>query len=107
MNFTFALLLLSAQPQVESDGNIWPQHEAVELCIQEKMTPRECAILVKGIEWREMAIQRTHQLAQCEETFSRINAAPAPSLWDHIPSILVVAGAALGAGLVLGYVGNR
>ncbi len=97
-------LVIAGDVQVESDGNVWPQHPAVELCIQEQMTPRECAILVKGIEWRELAVQRSHQLAACEETFATLSKPEPSSLWQHLPSFLVVAGAALGAGLVLGYV---
>ena len=98
------LSLLAGDVQVESDGNVWPQHPAVELCIQEKLSPRECAILVKGIEWRELAVQRSHQLAACEETFATLSKPEPSSLWQNLPSFLVVAGAALGAGLVLGYV---
>lgn len=98
------LSLLASDVQVESDGNVWPQHPAVELCIQEKLSPRECAILVKGIEWRELAVQRSHQLAACEETFATLSKPEPSSLWQNLPSLLVVAGAALGAGLVLGYV---
>lgn len=98
------LSLLAGDTIVEPDGNVWPQHPAVQICIDEKLTPKECAFLVKGIEWRELAINRTHQLAQCEETYATL-AKPAPSsLWSNLPSLLVIAGAALGAGLVLGYV---
>jgi len=90
------LLLVAVLLASESDA---PAADPVmQLCIQNELTERECSILVKGVEWREAAVQRAHQLAQCEESLSLVNKDEGIP-WTHY---LLIASLAVGAGFLVG-----
>lgn len=84
-------------------AQIPPDDAFVQMCVEQELTPQECAILRKGFEWREAAVQRAQQLAHCEDALASVPKPDDPSAWDHIPTMAIVLLAGIGAGVFLGF----